>query len=151
MSFWRNVNPAGAIGDFITVFREAGSNRWRFAALSAAVTVAIFSVMASEETRIPPARPHVTFITTFQPNRSDAEIMASNVANQKQKEQLAAEQAKREEDVRKIYKTIGRMSGMDVDAIERKAKAQEAADARKQAAELAELRRREQQAALAGR
>jgi len=27
MAFWRKLNPTGAIGDFITVFREAGSNR----------------------------------------------------------------------------------------------------------------------------
>jgi hypothetical protein len=60
--------------------------------------------------------------------------MASNIANQKRKDRLAAEQAQREEDVREIYKTIGRVSGMDVDAIEAKAKADREAEARASAA-----------------
>ena len=47
---------------------------------------------------------------------------------------LAAEQARRDEEVRQIYKTIGRMSGMDVDAIERKAQADREAEARAKAA-----------------
>ena len=44
MNFLRNVNPAGAIADFRTVFQEAGSNRWRIAIASAAVTIGIFSI-----------------------------------------------------------------------------------------------------------
>ena len=35
----------------------------------------------------------------------------------------------RDEEVRQMYRTIGRASGMDVDAIERKAQADRAADA----------------------
>ncbi|HEX7751040.1 MAG TPA: hypothetical protein VF440_01440 [Novosphingobium sp.] len=128
-SYWRKVNPRGAIADFRTVYQQAGHNRWRFAALSAAATVAIFSVMFQEEHRGLPKPPHVTYISTLAPGRSDAEIIASNKANQIRKERLAAEQAKRDEEVRQMYRTIGRASGMDVDAIERKAQADRAADA----------------------
>lgn len=128
---WRDATgPRGMIADFAEVYRQAGRNRWRIAALSAACTFAIFSVMWQEEARGLPPPPKVTYITTFAPGRSDAEIMASNIANQKRKERLAAEQAKRDEDVRNMYKALGRATGMDVEAIEREAKARQAAEAR---------------------
>lgn len=127
-SYWRQVSPRGAISDFRTVFGQAGRNRWRFAALSAAATFAVFSTMWQEEQRGLPHPPKITYITTFAEGRSDAEIIASNVENQKRKERLAAEQAKRDEEVRQMYKAIGRMSGMDVDAIEQKAQADRAAE-----------------------
>jgi hypothetical protein len=128
-SIWRQANPRGAISDFMEVWRQAGRNRWRFAALAAATTIAIFSVMVQEEAIGPPKRPTIDYITVWDPHRTDAEIVASNIANQKRKEHLAALQAKREEEVREMYKTLGRMSGMDVDAIEAKAKAEQKAEA----------------------
>lgn len=121
MSYWKNVDPVGAIADFRTVFQQAGRNRWRIAAVAAACTFAVFSLMFQEEHRIEPRRPEVTFITSFEPGRSDAEIAASNAENERYQAKLRAEQAKREEEVRNIYRTIGRASGMDVDAIEKKA------------------------------
>lgn len=132
---WRQVSPRGAVNDFIAVWREAGHNRWRFALLSAAATFALFSVMAQEGVTGPPRRPTIDYITVWDPHRTDAEIMASNIANQKRKERLAAEQAKRDEEVRQIYKTLGRMSGMDVEAIERNAKAEREAEERAKAAQ----------------
>ena len=39
-------------------------------------------------------------------------------------DELAAEQAKREEDVRQMYKTVGRLSGLNVDAMEARANAE---------------------------
>lgn len=131
---WRDVSPTGAIGDFITVFRQAGKNRWRIAGLALLPPLGIFWTFANEEVRGPPRGPVVTYISTLAPGRSDAEIIASNVANQRYQDQLAAEQAKREEDVRQIYVKIGRMSGMDVDAVEAKAKADREAEAARAAA-----------------
>ena len=133
-SFWRQVNPRGAVSDFVAVWRQAGNNRWRIAEVSGACTFAVFSVMWQEEARGPPPRPKVEYITTYRADRSDEEIIASNVANQKRKERLAAEQARRDEEVRDIYKTLGRLSGMDVDAIEKKAMAERAAEERANAA-----------------
>jgi len=126
--YWQDVNPTGAIADFITVFKQAGENRWRIGLLAAIATTAIFSVMWQEGAKGPPKPPKISYITTLAPGRSDAEIMASNRENQKFQDRLAAEQAKREEEVRQMYKALGRASGMDVDAIERKAKADEAAE-----------------------
>ncbi len=133
-NFWRKASPRGAVADFRTVFREAGNNRWRFAAVSAAATISIFSVMIQEEQRGVPHPPKVTYISTLPPGRTDAEILAENKANQIVKERLAAEQAKRDEDVRNMYKALGRATGIDVDAIERKAQADRAAEARAKAA-----------------
>ncbi len=135
--YWQDVNPAGAIGDIITVFRQADHNRWRIAIAAAIVTTGIFSVMWQEGAKGPPKPPEVTYIRTFADNRSDAEIIASNRANQLQQNALNAEQAKRDAEVRKIYKTIGRASGMDVDAIERQANGDDAAAARAQKAAIA--------------
>jgi len=129
-SFWREASPRGAIADFITVWKQAGHNRWRIAAMSGACTFAVFSVMWQEEARGPPQPPKVDYIRVWPAHRTDEEIIASNVANQKRKERLAAEQARRDEDVREIYKTLGRLSGMDVDAIEKKAMAERAAEER---------------------
>lgn len=133
-TYFRQVSPTGAIADFATVWRQAGSNRWWIALFSAAATLGLFSVMWQEEVRGAPPRPTVTYITVWPSHRTDAEIIASNIANQKRKDRLAAEQAKRDEEVRKVYKTLGRMSGMDVDAIEKKAAAERAADAAAQKA-----------------
>lgn len=129
-NYWRQVSPTGAIADFVAVWRGAGHNRWRFAALSAAVTFAIFSVMWQQEVKGPHPAPEVTYVTTYSPDRTDEEIMASNIANQKRKEQLQAEQAARDEEVREIYKTLGRVSGMDVEEIEREAAIERAAEER---------------------
>ena len=84
--------------------------------------------MWQEEVRGPPLPPKITYITTFRPDRTDAEIVASNIANQKQKDAIAAAEAARAERIRQMYKTLGRYSGMDVDAIERRANAERERD-----------------------
>lgn len=127
--YWQHVHPGGAIADLASVIREAGPNRWRIAVLSAAATLGMFSVMWQEEARGLPPGPKVTYIRSWPADRTDAEIIASNIENQRRKERLAAEQAKRDAEVREIYKKIGRASGMDVDKIEREAAAQRAAEA----------------------
>jgi hypothetical protein len=134
-SYWRDVSPRGAVADLVTVFRQAGENRWRIGIMSAVCTVAVFSVMIQEGGRGAPRPPSITYITSFRPDRSNAEIVASNIANQKRKERLAADLAKREEEVRNIYRTIGKYSGMDVETIEKQAAADRAVEARATAAE----------------
>lgn len=133
--YWKDVNPTGMVADFREVWKQAGHNRWRFAAISAACTFGVFYLMTTQEARGPHPPPKVVYISTLPAHRTDAEILAENRANQRRKEVWEAEQARREEDVRNIYKTIGRVSGMDVDKIEREAEAdrkaaQEAQDAR---------------------
>lgn len=137
---WRDVSPGGAIGDFMTVFRLAGKNRWRNALLAALPPLGIFVIFANEEVRGLPPPPKVTYITSWRADRSEAEILKSNIENQNLQDRLEAEQARREAEVREIYKTIGRYSGMDVDAIEKKAAAERAAEAARKAGEAAHMR-----------
>ena len=74
--------------------------------------------------------PAVTYITSWEAGRSDEEIEASNITNQKIKDVLETEQTSRDEKTKDIYRILGRMSGMDVEKIEREA-AQERAAAKK--------------------
>jgi len=134
-SFLRNVSsPRGMIEDFMEVVRQAGDNRWRIGVAAAICTVAVFSVMFQEGGRGAPKPPEITYITVWDPHRTEAEIIASNIENQKRKDRLAAEQAKRDEDVKQMYMALGRATGMDVDAIDKKAKADKAAEAAREKA-----------------
>lgn len=128
-SIWKDVSPKGAVSDFIAVFRDAGPNRWRIALAAAGCTALTFSLMTREEHRIPQRLPTITYINSWREGRSDAEIKASNLANQKLKEREAAEAERDAQETRDLYKALGRASGMDVDAIEAKAKADDAAAA----------------------
>jgi hypothetical protein len=148
---WQDVHPTGAIGDFITVFKQAGPNRWRYAVLATLPTLGIFTVFINEEVRGKPRPPKIDYITSFRPDRTAEEIRASNLANQKRKEMLEAEQARREEEVRQIYAKVGRLSGIDVEAVERKAAAERAAAAAAKQAAAEQLRRQQEQAAAAKR
>jgi len=122
------VRPAGALADFREVWRQAGVRRWPFVAAALSATLGVFYVIAQESWKAPPPRPTVTYINSWSADRSDAEIKREIVANQKLQDRLAAEQAAREEKVKDIYRTLGKVSGMDVDAIEAKAKADAAAE-----------------------
>lgn len=130
-SFWRNVNPTGAVGDFAAVWKQAGARRWPFVAMALATTLGVFWVIVQESWKGPPPRPQVVYINSWSADRSDAEIERTNRENQKLQDELAAEQAAREEKVKDIYRTLGKVSGMDVDRIEREAREQ---DAREKAA-----------------
>jgi hypothetical protein len=128
--YWKDVSPTGMVADFVAVWKQAGQNRWRFAAISAACTFAVFYLMSTQEGHAPHPPPKVTYISILKAHRTDAEIEAENVANQAAKESNAREWARRDKDVRDLYKAIGSMSGMDVDKIARDADAEDAAKAK---------------------
>ena len=137
MSYWRNISPSGAIGDFVHEFTRPNPYRWPIIGVSLAATFTLFSVMWNEGGEGPPPRPDVTYITTFAPGRTNAEIIASNEANQRRKDKEAAQQAARDERVKNIYRTLGRVSGMDVDKVEREAAAEREAEKAKEDARFA--------------
>jgi hypothetical protein len=134
MSYWQKINPSGAVSEFVSVFRDAGPKRWPIAALSALLTVGILSVMTWESWRIPRALPEITYITTFPEDWTPAESKAFRDSNQKLKEQRAAAEAQYEAEGRKLWESLGRASGMDVDAIKKKAEAERVAAAAAEAA-----------------
>lgn len=125
----QRYNPTGGMRDFWEFVRRPVPYRWTIWGLSLASTFLLLFFVISEEVLVPPEPPKVSFISTFAEGRSEAEIVASNIANQKRKERLAAEQAARDEQVKELYRQLGRASGMDVEAMERKIAAEKAAEA----------------------
>jgi hypothetical protein len=126
--YWHHVRPIGMIADFREVWKQAGGNRWRIAALAGACTFGVFFMMSNQGGRAPHRAPEVTYITSWRADRSDAEIKASNLRNQQIKDQLAAEQAVRDEKVKDIYRTLGKASGLDTERIEAAAAAERKAE-----------------------
>ena len=121
-------NPVGGISDFWNEIRRPTPYRWPVLAVSVLCTFGLLFLIMREQVFAPPDPPKVSFISTFEAGRSDAEIVASNIANQKRKERRAAEQAKRNEAVKDAYRALGRATGIDVDAMERKIAADKAAE-----------------------
>ena len=111
-------NPVGGIQDFWSEFTRPNPYRWPILAVSLLCTFSLLFWVTKERVIGPPARPEVTFISTFAEGRTDEEIVASNLANQQLQDRIREEQAVREEEVREMYRTLGRASGLDVDAME---------------------------------
>lgn len=124
MNFLRNVNPVGAIADFSSVFQEAGGNRWRIALVSAAITVGLFSVMAQESWKKPRARPTIIYISSWPADRTDAETQAFIAENQRRKDEEAKLIAAQQKIGQDVWKTLGKVSGMDVEKIAAEAEAE---------------------------
>jgi len=134
-SMWRDASPTGAVADFMAVWRSAGRGRWRYLLASAVATSMLFWLIVREEHRAPARMPGVTYINSWRADRSDAEIKASNKLFQAIRDDKAKERAQAEEETKAMYRALGRISGMDVDKIEREAAADRAAEAKAKAAE----------------
>ncbi len=119
-------NPAPGIKDFWTEFRKPNPYRWPILVASAVPFALIFVWLSGETVYKNPERPSITYITTFDPDRSDAEITESNIANQEVKdlrEEAEEDLAQRKRD---LYKALGAATGIDVDAMEERADAERA-------------------------
>lgn len=121
MGILSRFNPAPGVKDFWHEFSRPNPYRWPILGVSTLMTFTLLYAFTQERVIVQPAPPDVTYISTFAEGRTDEEIVASNIENQRRKEQLAAEQAERDERVREIYKSLGRATGLDVDAMEREA------------------------------
>lgn len=128
MRFSSRFNPTGGIADFWNEIRRPTPYRWPILGLSLLCSFLLLFWVTRERVLAPPERPDVSFISTFAEGRSEAEIIASNIANQKRKERLAAEQARREEEVKAAYRALGRATGLDVEAMERRIAEEKAAE-----------------------
>ena len=133
MSFLRNINPVGALADLRSVYREAGPARWRYAALAALCTFGIFGIMANQNWVGERRLPEITYINSWPANRTEAETKAFIAANQKMKDAREKAQAQSDAEAQKLWMAVGRASGMDVDAIKRRAEADAAAEKAKAA------------------
>jgi hypothetical protein len=120
-------NLAPGLIDFWNEIRRPNPYRWPILALSLLPAGLILYWAFSQVEYKAPERPKVIYITTFAPDRSDAEIIASNRANQEVKDLRAAEEERIARRKRELYKALGAMIGMDVEDMERKAEALRAA------------------------
>jgi hypothetical protein len=132
------VNPVGAIGDLRDVIRDSGSNRLRTAIAALVITFMLFWLIGRDTWRLPPPRPTIVYINSWPASRTMAETKKFIEANQKRNDLIAADEAKRAEEMRQMYKAVGRASGMDVDGIEQKAKAEAEKAGTKQQAPVAQ-------------
>lgn len=123
------INPLAAARDLRNELVRPVPHRWPLMGVAAAATFAVFSVIYQEGSVGMPLPPRVIYVDSWLGERSDAEIIAGNIAATNARKAREAEEAASAERIRQMYKTLGRASGMDVDAIEAKAKAEEQAAA----------------------
>ncbi|MCB2067235.1 MAG: hypothetical protein KDE15_11435 [Erythrobacter sp.] len=126
--FLRRVSPRRAVGDFADQWRQPTPHRWQLLGVAMAATFAIFMLFVPKSERMMPAPPDVTYISTFDDGRTEAEIIASNCANQRLQDDLAALEEATEERRREVYKALGRATFVDVDEMERQIEAERAAE-----------------------
>jgi len=88
----------------------------------------IFWWLSGETVYKTPERPSITYITTFDPDRSDAEIAASNLENQEVKDLREAAEEDLAARKRDLYKALGAAAGMDVEEIDRRGREARAAE-----------------------
>lgn len=127
MSFFRDVSIRNAGSDLIAFLRM--SDRHSFPLLLAAcvptaIIIYTFYLDSLEKAKPPP--PSVTYFESWPASRTIEESKAAIAERQKLKDKLI----QREKDA---YKAFGRAVGMDVERIEREAKAERAAEMAKQA------------------
>ncbi|MEL7199632.1 MAG: hypothetical protein AAGL10_15080 [Pseudomonadota bacterium] len=138
MAFISRFNPKTGVADFWSEFRKPNPYRWPMLAVSILPIAVIIYWAASESVYKTPERPQITYITSFDGDRTDAEIEASNLTNQEIKELRQAEADRIATQKREMYKALGAASGFDVEEMEAKAEAERAAE------EAAEQKRLEQ-------
>ena len=124
MSIFSGVDVFGSGSDLIRYLRERRQHRWLLAILACAPPAFIILLFNLDILDISkPGEPEVTYIESWPADRSLKEIIESNLARQKVKDEQEAR-------AREAYKALGRAAGMDVDKIEREAEAERAAKAK---------------------
>ena len=129
-------NPTSGIVDFWHEFRKPNPLRAPILLASMAPFGLIFWWLSGETVYKAPERPQITYISTFDPDRTDEEIIASNLANQEVKDLREADAEQRAERKRELYKALGAAAGMDVEEIDRRGREAREAEAAQEQAEL---------------
>ncbi len=126
MSMITRYDPRSGMADFWSEFRRPNPYRWPILAVSMAMTGSLIWLFTHETVYAEPERPDVTFITSLPPGRSDAEIAARNAENQRVQDALERLDEEQVEMRKDIYRSLGRATGLDVDAMEAQIRADEA-------------------------
>jgi len=115
----KHVSPIEGIGGFVDQWRQPTPYRWQILGLSVALTFTMIVLLVPKTEHAPPAQPDIIWINSWPENRSEKEIIASNIANQKRKDAEAALAREREEVRKNFYRNLARASGMDPDELAR--------------------------------
>jgi hypothetical protein len=121
-------NPAPGLADFWNEIRRPHPYRWPILGLSVLPVAGMLYWGLNSTVYAEPERPKVTYITTLDAARTDAEIIAENRENQELKDLRKAAEERIATRKREMYKALGAAAGMDVEEIERKAEAERAAE-----------------------
>lgn len=124
--FFRSISPRRAVTDFLDVWRGENRHRWLVLGVAVALTGTLLALFIPGGGRAPESPPEITWIATFAESRTQADIIASNCANQQLKDELEARLAEREELRREVYASLGRATFVDVDKLEAEAEAERA-------------------------
>ena len=127
--FFRRISPFRAVKDFTHVWGEPTPHRWPILGVACAATFAIFMLFVPEGTRIVPRAPDLIYISTLDEDRTEAEIIAENCANQELQDAIAARLEERAELRRDIYRALGEATFVDVDSMVEEAERREQAEA----------------------
>ena len=125
--YFRRISPKRAVGDFVDHWHQPTPHRWQILGVACAATFAIFMLFVPESQRADLPRPEVTYISTWDENRTREEIIASNEANQERKDRIAAIQEERAEKRKEMYRELGRATFIDVDSMQAEIDAEQAA------------------------
>lgn len=126
--FFRRVSPRRAVTDLVDHWHQPTAHRWPILGVAMAITFAIFMVMIPPSQIVKPRPPQVIFISTFDEARTEAQIIATNCANEQLKRELQALLEEREEIRRDMYRVLGRATFIDVEAMEAKIAQKKAAE-----------------------
>lgn len=128
MSFFRDISFRNAASDLISFLRMSDRHSLPLllaACVPTAIIIYTFYLDGLEKSKPPP--PSVTYFESWPATRTIEESKAAITERQKLKDVMI----QREKDA---YKAFGRAVGMDVERIEREAKAERAAEVAKNAA-----------------
>ena len=140
MSSLSRFNPTAGVLDFWHEFRKPNPLRVPILIASCLPPLLVFYWLSQQVHYVEPARPEITYITTFDPNRTEAEIIASNERAQEVQELRQEVRKKLSDRKRNTYKALGAAMGMDVEKIAAEADAERAAEEAKAEAEREALR-----------
>lgn len=142
MRFLSRLNPVPGAIDLWNEVRRPHPQRWLALIIAVLIPGGVLFVFSQEGGVALPKPPDVTFISTFDAERSEAEIAASNLANQERQAAITAEREARLERTRNAYRTLARATGVDTTEMEREIAADEARAEAEAAARRAKSSRR---------
>lgn len=126
--FFRRISPRRAVTDFHEQWKQPTPHRWQILGVAMAATFCVFTLFVPKSERVYPQPPEVIYISTFAEDRSDAEIIAANCANQQLKDELQARLDESDQARREMYEALGRATFVNVDEMQQEIDAQRAAE-----------------------